>query len=164
VGLKVVDDRVDPPDVGRDPRLSLLQEIRPVGRAAAGVRLGQRLTGRRAECPEDVPFAAPPVVDLLAGAFGGTVPAFGIGLWFRADDLLSREALGRLRTHLVEADDGAALRRAGVEFLDRPLFAAKSGSTRSPNQVSCFLQQRPSPQSNSSIRLRFIGMPFCSLR
>jgi hypothetical protein len=52
------------------------------------------------------------------------------------DELLAREALGRLRTHLVEADDDRALRRARVEPLDDPLFSAKSGSTRSPNQVS----------------------------
>src|SRR3954449_259175 len=45
-------------------------------------------------------------------------------------------ALGRLRAHLVQADDYAAGRCRGVELLDRPLLRAKSGSTRSPNQVS----------------------------
>jgi hypothetical protein len=38
------------------------------------------------------------------------------------DELLAREALGRLGPHLVEVDDDAALRRPGVEFLDRPLL------------------------------------------
>jgi hypothetical protein len=85
-------------------------------------------------------FGADPIfwyrLDLLFGPLGVPVRPFGVRPWLSADELLSREALGRLRPHLVETDDDAALRRCRVEPLDDPLFSAKSGSTRSPNQVS----------------------------
>jgi hypothetical protein len=77
---------------------------------------------------------------------------------------VAREALRRLRTHLVEADDDAAGGSGGVEVLDGPLFAANAGSTRSPNQVSSLRQRSPSAMSSSSMRLRFMVMPFCSAR
>ena len=82
----------------------------------------------RLESPEDIAAAPPAVVDLLFGTFG-----LGRG-WFH--ELLAWKAPGRLRPHLVQADNYAADRRRGVELLDDPLFLAKSGSTRSPNQVS----------------------------
>jgi hypothetical protein len=65
-------------------------------------------------------------------------PAVGLGSGRGADELPAREALGRLGPHLVEADDGRALRRRGREPPDDPLLSAKSGSIRSPNQVSCW--------------------------
>jgi hypothetical protein len=66
--LEIVDDRVDTPDAGRDPRLGVLQEIGSIGRATAAIRVGQRLAWGWAECPEEVTLASPPVVDLLLGS------------------------------------------------------------------------------------------------
>jgi hypothetical protein len=111
----------------------------------------------------DDPFATSPVVDLLPGSPGGGAP-LGVVSRLGADGLLPAEALGRLRPHLVEADDDRALGGSRVEFGDDPLFSANSGSTRSPNQVSCFLQRRPSSARISSMRLRLIARPFCSSR
>jgi hypothetical protein len=82
----------------------------------------------RLEGPENVAAAPPAVVDLLFGTFG-----LGRG---RFHEVLAWKAPGRLWPHLVQADHYAADRRRGVELLDDPLFLAKSGSTRSPNQVS----------------------------
>src|SRR5262249_14134777 len=94
----------------------------------------------------------PPVVRRLLG------PARCAGY------LLARETLGRLGPHLVEADDGRPSGLGRVEFFDRPLFAANSGSTFSPNQVSCLRHRRPSAIRISSIRVRLMPIPLCSLR
>jgi hypothetical protein len=72
-------------------------------------------------------------------------------------------ALAGLRPHLVETDDNAAGRWRRVELLDRPLFCAKSGSTRVPNQVSSCRHFSPSWMKISLIRLRRMAMP-CSLK
>src|SRR3954452_21367925 len=96
--------------------------------------------------------AASAVVDLLFGPL-----RLGTG---RLDDAPAGVALGRLRPHLVEADDYAALRRGGVEALDRPLLRSNSGSTRAPNQVSSWRHFSPSACSTSLTRLRFMPMPF----
>ena len=71
----------------------------------------------------------------------------------------TRVAPGRLRPHLVQADDYAARRCRRVELLDRPLLRAKSGATRSPNQVSSCRRLRPSRTRTSPIRLRRMAMP-----
>src|SRR5205823_1603499 len=110
------------PDAGRYPPLDPVQEVDPVGRRPTGVGLGERLPGGRDERPEHVPLAPPPVVRRLPR------PPTG--------HLLAREALGGFGTHLVEADDDRASGRGRVELLDRPLFAANSGSTFWPNHVS----------------------------
>src|SRR5436190_12116708 len=67
---EIIADRIDPFDRGGDPSLDSLEEVDPVGRAAAGVGMGQGLAGGRAECPEDVALTAPTVVDLLLGPWG----------------------------------------------------------------------------------------------
>ena len=79
-----------------------------------------------------------------------------------AEPVSARVALGADGAHLVQADNYAAIGRCGVERLDAPLFSANSGSTRSPNQVSCRRQRRPSRSRISSIRLRRMAMPLCS--
>ena len=107
------------------------------------------------EGAQDRAFPAAAGVDLLRGALGG---AFA-----HVDELVAREALRRFRPHLVEADDDASRWSSRVEVFDGPLFAAKSGSTRSPNQVSCLRQRKPSLKRSSSSRLRFMVMPLCSL-
>src|SRR3954471_12934512 len=135
MGVEVVGDRVDSLDLRRDPLLDMAEEVGPVCRRPAAVRAGHRLAGGRSEGAEDVPLAAATVVDFLLGPPGRAALTIGV-LRRRADGLLAGVALGRLRTHLVEADDDRALRRRRVEPLDGPLFSAKSGSTRSPNQVS----------------------------
>jgi hypothetical protein len=136
VRLQVVDDGVHPLGLGRDPRLGPLQEVGPVGGAAARVGMRQGFPGGRAEGAEDISFAAAAVVDLLLGSTGGAALTVGPVPRRGDDGLLAGDALGCLRPHLVKADDDRTRGRLRVEALDRPLFAAKSGSTRSPNQVS----------------------------
>src|SRR5512142_3024166 len=136
MSLQVTDDGVDALDLRWDPRLDPTQEIGPVGGAATGIGVGQRRAGRRAERPKDVPLAAAAVVDLLPRPPGGAAVALGFSPWLGRDGLLAGVALGRLWPHLGEADDDGALRRGRVEPVDDPLFSAKAGSTRSPNQVS----------------------------
>src|SRR4051794_19910582 len=117
---------------------------------------GVALPGAGRKAPKNRP-ADPPtaVIDLLPAPFGlGTR---------RPDELPARMALGLLRSHLVQADDYAACRRRRIELFDRPLFFAKSGSTRAPNQVSSWRQRRPSRMKISLIRLRRMAMP-CSDR
>src|SRR5205807_1818481 len=125
----------DPLDLRGDPLLEMAKEVGPVGRRPAAVGAGHRLAAGRSEGAEDVPLAAAAVVDFLLGPPGRAALSTEV-LRRRAEGLLAGVALGRLRTHLVEADDDRALRRLRVEPLDDPLFSAKSASTRSPNQVS----------------------------
>src|SRR4051812_47808880 len=152
VDVEVVEHGVDALDRGIDPGLDLAQEVDPVDRGAALVGGGEGLAGRGLEGAEHVAGdAAPTVVDLLPGAL-----RLGPG---RLDEPPARIALGRLRPHLVQADYDAAGRCRGVELLDRPLLRAKSGSTRSPNQVSSRRHLRPSRMKISLIRLRRMAMP-----
>src|SRR5829696_6312170 len=99
---------------------------------------------------------APTIIDLLPGALGRSRPALHQGT--------TRITLRTDRAHFVQADHTAARRRRGVESFDLPLFSAKAGSTRSPNQVSCFRQRKPSWSRISSMRLRCMAMPFASCR
>src|SRR3954449_8641852 len=101
---------------------------------------------------EDIALAASAVVDLLLGPL-----CFGTG---RLDHAPAGVAPGRLRPHLVEADDYAALGWSGVEALEHPLLRANSGSTRAPNQVSSWRHFSPSARRTSLTRLRFMPMPF----
>src|SRR5690349_6732517 len=152
VGVEVVDHGVDPLGRRVDPGLDRAQEVDPVGRGAAVVGMREGRAAGRLESPEDIADAPPAVVDLLFGAFG-----LGRG---RFHELPARIASGRLWTHLVQANHYAARRRRGVELLDRPLFLAKSGSTRSPNQVSSWRHFSPSRMKISLIRLRRMAMPW----
>src|ERR671910_1283776 len=150
VSAEVVRYRIDPLDRGIDPGFDLTQEV--VGRGAAIIGLRQGRAAGRLESPEDIAAAASAIVDLLFGPFG-----LGRG---RFHELLAWKAPGCLWPHLVQADHYAARRRRGVELLDDPLFLAKSGSTRSPNQVSSWRHFRPSRIKISLIRLRRMAMPW----
>src|SRR3954453_14196031 len=156
VGIEVVDHCIDALARRIDPGLDRAQEIDPIGRRAALIGLGEGLAAGRLEGAENIAGdTAAAVIDLLPGPCGlGTR---------RPDELPARMALGLLRSHLVQADDYAASRRRRVELFDRPLFFAKSGSTRAPNQVSSWRQRRPSRMKISLIRLRRMAMP-CSDR
>ena len=128
VSAEIISDRIDPLDRGIDPGFDLAQEVDPVGCRSAIIRVSKGRAAGRLEGPENVAAAPPAVVDLLLGAVGcGRC---------RLDKVLAWIALGCLWAHLVQADHYAARRRRGVELFDDPLFLAKSGSTRSPNQVS----------------------------
>src|SRR3982751_2907634 len=152
VEVEVVHHRVDPLDPGIDPALDRAEEIDPVRSGAARVGFGEGLPRGRPEGAEDIAFATSAVVDLLLGPL-----RFGRG---RLDHAPAGVAAGRLRSHLVKADDYAALGRGGVEALDRPLLRSNSGSTRAPNQVSSWRHFSPSASSTSLTRLRFMPMPF----
>jgi hypothetical protein len=128
VNVEIVRHRVDPFDPGVDPALDPAEEIDPVRSGAAHVGFGEGLPRGRPEGAEDITFATSAVVNLLFGPL-----RFGTG---RLDHAPAGIAPGRLRPHLVEANDYAALGRSGVEALERPLLRSNSGSTRAPNQVS----------------------------
>src|SRR5215212_4595605 len=156
VDVEVVEHGVDPLDGRIDPALDRAQEIDPVDGGATLISQREGRAGRRLQGAEDVTGdTTPAVVDLLLGSF-----RLGAG-WPHQPS--TRIALAGLRTHLVQADNDAARRCFGVELLDRPLFRAKSGSTRSPNQVSSCRHLRPSWMKISLIRLRRMAIP-CWLR
>src|SRR3954454_7416946 len=107
MGIEVVDDRVDPLRLRRDPPLDVAEEVGPVGRQAAAVGAVQLLAGGRAGGAKDVPLAAAAIVNLLIGTAGRAAAAVGArALRVGADELSAGVAPGRLRLHLVEADDG----------------------------------------------------------
>src|SRR6478672_9311943 len=146
--------------IDASPRIGCSPEHGGAGPALSSgpALIGQResLAGRRLQSAKDIASnPAPAVVDLLPGPLG-----------FRASwahQPLARVALAGLRPHLVEADNDTAGRCLRVEVLNGPLFCAKSGSTRAPNQVSSCRHLRPSWMKISLIRLRRMAMP-CSLR
>src|SRR4051794_7402397 len=152
VDVEIVHHRVDPFDPSVDPALDCAEEIDPVRSGTARVGFGEGLPCGRPEGAEDITFATSAVVDLLLGSL-----RFGRG---RLDHAPAGVAPGRLRSHLVEADDYAARGRGGVEALDRPLLRSNSGSTRAPNQVSSWRHFSPSACRTSLTRLRFMPMPF----
>src|SRR6187200_239406 len=145
VGIQVALYGVDPLDPRIDPSLDRTQEIDPVDRGATLIGQGESFATRRLQRAKDIAGnPAPAVVDLLPGPLG-----------FRASwahQPLARVALAGLRPHLVEADNDTAGRCLRVEVLNGPLFCAKSGSTRAPNQVSSCRHLRPSWMKISLIR------------
>jgi hypothetical protein len=153
VSAEVVSDCIDPLDGGIDPGFDLTQEVNPVGCGAAIIGVCKGRAAGRLESAEDITGAiASALVDLLSGPLG-------LGRR-RLDEVLAWKAPGRLRPHLVQADNYAARWRCRVELLDDPLFLAKSGSIRSPNQVSSWRHFRPSRMKISLIRLRRMAMPW----
>ena len=112
--------------------------------------------GPRVHGVAEAVFISSAASTVVRGALGRSRPALHQGT--------TRITLRTDRAHFVQADHTAARRRRGVEGFDLPLFSAKAGSTRSPNQVSCFRQRKPSWSRISSIRLRCIAMPFASCR
>ena len=152
----VIHDRIHPLGRARDPGLNVLQKVDPMRAAASWIRMREGFARRGTESPEDVALGAATVVDLLSRALSRSRPALHqgtTGVTFSAH-----------RSHFVEADHTTARRRCGVERLNPPLFSAKAGSTRSPNQVSCLCQRKPSWSRISSMRLRCIAIPLCSCR
>src|SRR5215212_2418369 len=158
VGAQVVQHCVDPRRGRIEPSVDPLQKVDPGGRGATAGGDGQRRSRCRHQRPEDVPSAAPPVVDLLPGASSPLPTRSGL------HEPLAGKAVGALWPHLIETDHDPILRRTGVEGDDSPLFSAKAGSGRSPNQVSCCRQRNPSACKISPMRLRFMAMPLSSLR
>ena len=156
MAAQVVGDGIDPLDLWRQPGFDRVEESYPVPGATA--RIGMREGGARrgTEGAEDIALAAPAVIDLLSRA--------ACRRRTRPDRFAAQVTLGAERTDLVEADDYATLGWGRVERLNPPLFSANSGSTRSPNQVSCRRQRSPSLSRISSIRLRRMAIPFCSSR
>src|SRR6476469_1150411 len=129
VEVEIVYHRVDPFDPGVDPALDRAEEIDPVRSGAARVSFGEGLPCGRPEGAEDITFATSAVVDFLLGPL-----RFGTR---RFDHAPAGVTAGRLRSHLVEADDYAARGRGGVEPLEHPLiWALKSSVTSSPDALS----------------------------
>lgn len=162
VGTQVVQHGVDPVDLSGQPAVYLFEEVPPVGDGASGGGRGEGVTRSGAEGAKDVALLAATIIKLLADPTRRSRRRLLGGR--RDHQALARPTLGGFRPHLVEADHGAAVWRADVQRFYRPRFAAKSGSTRSPNHVSCWRHRRPWVSNTSLRRLRFMAMPFCSLR
>ena len=136
MGLQIIHDRVHPRHFRREPSLDLLEEVGPVGGRPAAVGTGEGFAGGGPEGAEDVPLATTAVIDLLVRPLRRRGWPCGFRLGLGMDELLAWETLGTGGSHFVEADDDRVLGRLGIKFVDEPLFFAKLGSTRSPNQVS----------------------------
>src|SRR5215471_17387814 len=159
--IEVIHNRIEALVLWRHPLLHVAQEIHPGGDRAAAIIFGQRLTRRRTKRAKDISLTTAALVNLLYGALRRTRG----GLFrLRAYQVLPRITLRRHRPHLIETDHRTLCRRRGIERVNAPLFWANSGSTRSPNHVSCVRQRRPSAINRSSIRLRLIGILFSALR
>lgn len=159
MGVEVVQNRIHPLTIGRQPSFCLLQEIYPVGNRWPAIAGGQGVAGGRNKRAKNLALAAPSVVGFRFGAFCRLRR-----LRNGANGLPPRITSRRQRPHCVEADYDAAVGRLGVERFDAPFFSAKSGSTRSPNHVSCVRQRRPSATRSSLTRLRCIEICFSSCR
>src|SRR5215470_2680728 len=159
--IEIVQNGIDRLRLLREPGVDTFQELHPVGNGASRVGLREGLASRWSKGPKDIALAPPPIIDLLPSTLGR-----GRWLGYRgwSHQCLARKALGRFRTHLIQADHDTTRRWARVECFNAPLFLANSGSTRSPNQVSCVRQRRPSAISRSSIRLRLMAMTLCSFK
>src|SRR5688572_3362288 len=156
--IEVIHDPDDAFDVRRNPALNLAEKVHPVDNGPPAIRLGQRFAILWSERPKDIPLSATPVINLD----GYTESLLRIRRWMH--DVGAFEGLRALWAHLIATDYDTARRWRRVERDDGPLFSAKSGSTRSVNQISCILQRNPSCIRSSSMRERFIPMFFCSLR
>src|ERR671925_541007 len=159
--IQIINNGVEPLALCWDPRLDVPQEVYPVMDRATKIVFGQSRPSSWTKRPEDVALTTSSIINLLRGP--------GCRSWrcsggFCAYQLLSRITLGSDWPHLIQANYRTMLRGVGVERFNEPLFFANSGSTRSPNQVSCVRQRSPSAISNASIRMRLIAICFSSLR
>jgi hypothetical protein len=75
MSAQVIDNRIDLFRLCGQPGLDPFQEVDPMGARALGIRLCQRITGRRSEGFKHVPFTPSPVVDRLFRAAGCVVPS-----------------------------------------------------------------------------------------
>lgn len=141
------------------PELDMLQKVDPVGGTSTWVRAGQCRSRMRQESAENRASPAPSIIDLLPSPL-----CWLLTRWLAFNELLTRKALGTFRSHLIQADYCTCWRWGRREGVDAPLFLAKSGSTRSPNHVSCCRHRTPSSSSRSSMRLRLMEMPFSSFQ
>src|SRR5690242_17086981 len=119
-----------------------------------GIALSPAGSGRFLQGSIHVAFGTPSVINLLFGSLGVA------GL--HADRLLTGIALGGDRPHLIDVQDDTVGWRFPSQAFERPLFCANSGSSRSPNQVSCLRQRKPSSCRISKMRVFFIERPNCS--
>src|SRR2546426_142984 len=148
---QVVHNRIDTFTPGWYPALNPLQKINPVDGRAASIGLSQRFTTRWLEGAKDVAFATPAIINLLGRTLSG-LHGWRWQQWLSLHHGLPWKAFGRFGSHLIHTNDGAVFRRRGIELFYRPLFSAKAESTRSPNQLSCLRQRKPSASSKSPIR------------
>jgi len=186
MGTPVIHHRVDPLEVGGNPRLHPRQAVHIVGGRPPRLRRRQRFAVGGREGPQNIPRAPAPGVDLLDGppdwarrhtaghrgrCRGSRAHRRRVGRELRRGQRrwrldrpqpLSRKTLGALRPQLIQTHDDTLGGGRRVARRDDPLFTTKVGSTRSPNQVSCWCQRKPSASTSSSMRGRLIGSPLTS--
>src|SRR5215831_17718468 len=149
--IEIVQNHVDWLGLLWDPGVDTLQKVDPIGNGPSGVGLRKSLARDRTKCSEDVALPTSAIIDLLTSTLGRERWLGGRG---HAHELLLREALGRFRTHLIQADHDTPCRRVRIEYLNTPLFLANSRSTRSQTRsLACAsggLRQAASRQSDSA--------------
>ncbi len=154
---QVVQDRIDLQIVWQ-PLIYFLQEIHKVLCRTARIRFGKNFPVNRFECAEGVAFSTSTIINLLLGSF-----SWLLAVWMM-NQLMSRIAFCRIRSHFIQANCHTSSDWLRVQLGDKPLFSANSGSTLSPNQVSCLRQRNPSASKISSILVRLIGIPLTSFK
>src|SRR5579875_1178651 len=136
VRAQIIQDGIYPRMLWRYPALDPFQEIDPVDHGTSWIVLSEGFPRRRSKRAKNIPLAAPSIGELLFSSWWGTL--------MDGNGLLTREGFGRFRPPFVQTDHETARWRLRIESLNGPLFCAKSGSTRAPNQVSCCRQRKPS--------------------
>ena len=149
MGTQMIHERVDPLPVRGNPGLYPCQEVDIVGCRPPRIRRRQRFAVGGLEGPKDIALAPAPLITLWSGPpDGARRPAPRCrgsrprrlgqrrgGL--DGHQLLARNTLGALRPPRIQAYYDTMGWRRRVERRDAPLFSAKAGATRSPNQVAC---------------------------
>ncbi len=120
------------------------------------IALGPAVAGGFPQRAKDIALGPPSRINLLLGALSRTR--------VHVDGVLPGIALGRHWPHLIDIQDDTRRWRGSSERFDTPLFCANAGSRRSPNQVSCLRQRKPSSCKISKMRVFFIASPSASCR
>ena len=126
----VVQNDIHPLYGGRNRCVHLVQKVDEVRRGAPHVGGGQRFARRRLEGPKHLPRSGtPPILQLLR-----RTPSRSACGWPWAHQRTSRMRTRRQWPHFVDAHHYTVGRWGRIAGVNGPLFLAKSGSTRSPNQ------------------------------
>src|SRR5205814_4490099 len=111
--------RIAPLQIGSQLLINPTKIIQKIGFCSSCVALGIAHPGRLPQRSKDIAFATPSIVEFLLGAL--CWPHLAI------NKVLARITLGRYRTHLINIEDGTALRWAFSQQFDGPLFSANCG-------------------------------------
>jgi len=152
--VQVVHDGVDALLVLRNVLIDKAEKVDEMLCDAPGITLRPARSGGFPQRTVDLAFGSASIINLLFGSLSGTSVDI--------NDLLAWVAFGSDWSHLINVEDDAV----GGSFLSQgfegPLFCTNSGSSRSPNQVSCLRHRNPSACKISKMRVFFMCIPSCS--